>query len=144
MQAVSLEGGSFFAYWGCINFNMIGGNMMVSGRYASLSGLRAYGIRLQNNANNIANMNTSGFKRGRVLLAEEMPQGVGAHVEQVETPAPQIVEETGQGRQKALQSNVDLGEELPEMMLNQQALLANIRSLQAMDDMEKSVLDLKA
>ena len=118
--------------------------MMVSGRYASLSGLQAYGMRLQNNANNIANMNTSGFKRGRVLLAEEKPQGVGAHVENVETSDPQTVAETGSGRQTALQSNVDLGEELPEMMLNQQALLANIRSLQAVDDMEKSVFDLKA
>ncbi|HHB77292.1 MAG TPA: flagellar biosynthesis protein FlgC [Desulfobulbus sp.] len=125
-------------------FNRIGVDMMVSGRYASLSGLQAYGVRLQNNTNNIANMNTSGFKKGRVLLSEEKPQGVGAHVEKVETPGPQAMEETGQGRQTALQSNVDLAEEFPEMMLNQHALLANIRSLQAMDEMEKSVLDLKA
>ncbi len=118
--------------------------MMVSGRYASLSGLQAYGKRLQNNANNIANMNTSGFKRGRVLLSEEKPQGVGTHVEKVETSGPQTMEETGQGKRMVLQSNVDLTEELPEMMLNQQALLANIRSLQAVDEMEKNVLDLKA
>ncbi len=118
--------------------------MMVSGRYTSLSGLQAYGMRLQNNANNIANMNTSGFKKGRVLLSEEKPQGVATHVEEVETPGPRIMEETGQGRRMVEQSNVDLTEELPEMMLNQHALLANIRSLQAVDEMEKSVLDLKA
>ncbi len=117
---------------------------MISGRYASLSGLQAYGMRLQNNANNIANMNTSGFRKSRVLLSEEKPQGVGAQVEKVETPGPQTMEETGQGERMALQSNVDLTEELPEMMLNQHALLVNIRSLQAMDEMEKSVLDLKA
>ncbi len=118
--------------------------MMISGRYSSLSGLQAYGMRLQNNANNIANMSTSGFKKGRVLLREEKPQGVGTYVEKVETPGPQIMEETGQGSQMIEQSNVDLAEEIPEMMLNQNALLANIRSLQAVDEMEKSVLDLKA
>ena len=117
---------------------------MISGRYAALSGLQAYGMRLQNNANNVANMNTSGFKKGRVLLSEKKPQGVGAHAEKVETPGPRIMEETGQGAQMVEQSNVDLAEELPEMMLNQHAMLANIRSLQAIDEMENSVLDLKA
>lgn len=117
---------------------------MVSGRYASLSGLQAYGVRLQNNANNVANMNTSGFKKGRVLLSEEKPQGVGAHVEKVETPGPQAMEETGQTRQMVEQSNVDLTEEFPEMMMNRHAFMANIRSLQAVDEMEETVLDLKA
>ncbi len=119
-------------------------NTMVSGRYASLSGLQAYGVRLQNNANNVANMNTSGFKKGRVLLSEEKPQGVGAHVEKVETPGPQAMEETGQTRQMVEQSNVDLTEEFPEMMMNRHAFMANIRSLQAVDEMEETVLDLKA
>jgi flagellar basal-body rod protein FlgC len=42
------------------------------------------------------------------------------------------------------QSNADLAEELPEMMVNKRAFQANIRSLQAMDEMENSLLDLKA
>ena len=117
---------------------------MISGRSAALSGLQAYGMRLQNNANNVANMNTSGFKKGRVLLREEKPQGVSVHAEKIETPGPQTMEETGQGEQMVEQSNVDLAEELPEMIMNQHALLANIRSLQAIDEMDNSVLDLKA
>jgi flagellar basal-body rod protein FlgC len=42
------------------------------------------------------------------------------------------------------QSNVDLGEELPEMMLNTHGYTANLKSLQAADQMMQSLLDIKA
>jgi len=120
------------------------GENMISGRYSSFSGLRAYGLRLQNNANNVANMNTDGFKKGRVLLAEKKPQGVSAIYERVETPGPVVPEQTSEGTEMVEQSNADLAEEFPEMMVNKRAFQANIRSLQAMDEMENSLLDLKA
>ena len=130
--------------YGANNFYVFEEEKMISGRYASISGLQAYGVRMQNNANNVANMNTPGFKKGRVLLSEEKPQGVRARFERVETAGPQVMEESGQGMQMDRQSNVDLTREFPEMITNQHALLANIRSLQAVDEMEESVLDMKA
>jgi len=117
---------------------------MISGSFASLSGLQAYGKRIENNANNIANMNTERFKKGRVILSEETPQGVRAHFEKIKSPGPKDMEESGKGMQMVEQSNVDLGEEFPEMMLNQHAFRANIKSLQAADDMVKNLLDIKA
>jgi len=42
------------------------------------------------------------------------------------------------------QSNVDLSEEFPELMVNQHAFSANIKTLQANDEMLKSLLDIKA
>ena len=117
---------------------------MISGIDASLSALQAYGKRLQNNGNNVANMNTEGFKKGRVLLSEAQPQGVRAHHEKINTPGPRVLEETSDGHRMIEQSNVDLSEEIPEMMVNQHAFLANIKSLQASDEMTKSLLDIKA
>jgi len=116
---------------------------MIAGPFASLSGLQAYGKRLENNANNIANMNTERFKKGRVILSEEKPRGVRAHFEKVETPGPQVMRESGKGVRMVEQSTVDLSEEFPEMMLNQQAFRANIKSLRVTDDMVRSLLDIK-
>ena len=129
---------------GADNFYVFQGEKMISGRYASISGLQAYGVRIQNNANNVANMNTPGFKKGRVLLSEEKPQGVRARFERVETAGPPLMDESGRDTQMTGQSNVDLTREFPEMITNQHALLANIRSLHAADEMEESVLDMKA
>lgn len=117
---------------------------MITGRYSSFSGLRAYGLRLQNNANNIANMKTDGFKKGRVLLSEEKPTGVKATYERLDTPGPVLPEETTEGTARAEQSNVELAEEFPEMSVNARAFQANIRSLRAMDEMDDTLLDLKA
>ncbi len=117
---------------------------MISGVAASLSALQAYGTRMANNGNNIANMNTEGFKKGRVLLRDQQPEGVRAGHEKVNTPGPRIMEETGNGAEMIEQSNVDLSEELPEMMVNQHAFSANLKTLQAVDEMTKSLLDIKA
>jgi len=117
---------------------------MISGIASSLSALQAYGTRVANNSNNIANVNTEGFKKGRVLLQEVPPQGVQARVETVDTPGAQVMEETKDGMAMIEQSNVDLSEELPELMVNQNAFSANLKTLQATDAMTKSLLDIKA
>ena len=117
---------------------------MISGVAASLSALQAYGTRMASTGNNIANMNTEGFKKGRVLLSDQQPQGVRVRNEKVNTPGPQVMEETPNGAEMIEQSNVDLSEELPEMMLNQHAFSANLKTLQAADEMTRSLLDIKA
>ena len=117
---------------------------MISGVYAALSGLQAYSTRMANNANNVANMNTDGFKRDRVILSTQAPQGVRATVEKMPSPRPAVAGATDQGYETVEQSNVDLSEEVPEMMVNQYGHDANVRTIQAADQMMQGLLDLKA
>jgi len=117
---------------------------MIAGIHSALSGLQALTTKIENNANNVANLNTEGFKKDRVVLSTQTPQGVQAVVEQVDTPGPFVAEQTDQGVEMVEQSNVDLSEEFPEMMLNAQGYKANLKTLQAADDMMQTVLDIKA
>lgn len=117
---------------------------MIAGIQSALSGLQAYARKIENNANNVDNVNTSGFKKSRVLLAEQMPQGVRASVEQVDTPGAVVAEQSGRGTEMVELSNVDLGEELPDMMGNVHGYKANLKTVQAADTLLQSLLDIKA
>ncbi len=117
---------------------------MIAGIQSALSGLEAFTKKIENNANNVANMNTEGFKKSRVLLAAQPPQGVRATVEQVDLSGPVVAEPGDNGIVMIEQSNVDLGEEFPEMMLNTHGYAANLKTLQATDQMLQNMLDIKA
>jgi flagellar basal-body rod protein FlgC len=117
---------------------------MTSGVHAALSGLLAYSTRVANNANNVANMNTGRFKKDRVVLSTQEPQGVRATVDKVKTPGPAVAEMTDQGYEMAEQSTVDLGEEIPELIVNQNSYGANLKFIKSADQMMQSLLDLKA
>jgi flagellar hook protein FlgE len=116
---------------------------MLSGINAALSALQAYGKKMQVNANNVANMNTDGFKKSRVVLNETPPQGVRGQPEQVEDGAPVVYEQIGQQLVAVEKSNVDLGEEIPDMMVNQMNYKANLKTLQTQDEMLGTLLDIK-
>jgi flagellar basal-body rod protein FlgC len=118
--------------------------MMNAAYQAALSGLQAFGTRIQSNANNIANANSEGFKKTRVTLAETLPQGVRAAVEKVETPGAMVFEETGKGMDVVELSNVELGSELPEMMLNSQFYKANLKTIETVDRMTGTLLAIKS
>ncbi len=117
---------------------------MVAGIQSAVSGLRAFTTKIENNANNVANLNTEGFKKDRVVLSAQVPQGVKAAVEQVDAPGAIVAKQTGQGMEMVELSNVNLGEELPEMMLNMHGYKANLKTLQAADEMMQGLLDIKA
>lgn len=117
---------------------------MTAGIQSALSGLQAFAKKIENNANNVANMNTDGFKKNRVVLSSQYPQGVKSTIEQVNAPGPFVAEMTDKGYGKVELSNVDLGEEIPDMLLNKHGYAANIKTLQAADQMMRSVLDIKA
>lgn len=117
---------------------------MTSAINAAMSGLQAYSQQLQKTGNNIANLNTESFKKDRVLLSEKQPEGVSASVEKVDTPGPLVYEETSEGYELIEQSNVDLGEEIPDMINSVNAYKANLKTLQAEDEMADSLLNVKA
>ncbi len=109
-----------------------------------MQGLQAYGTRLNSNANNIANVSTEGFKKTRVTLWQQAPQGVTANVEPVDSPGNIRLEETPEGLQGIEYSNVDLAEELPNSHLNAIFYQSNLKTLQTANEMTASLLSIKA
>lgn len=117
---------------------------MMNGVHAALSGLQALTTRIEKNANNVANMQTQEFKKDRVVLSERYPQGVEATVEKVTSPGSYVAEMTERGYDVVEQSNVDLVEEIPELLLNKNGFSANLKTLETADQMTRSLLDIKA
>lgn len=117
---------------------------MIPAIQSALSGLSAFGTKINVGANNVANANTEGFKKSRVLLASADHQGVVAQPQRVETPGPSVYEATSKGMELIEQSNVDLAQELPEMGLNSRYYQANLKTLQTADEMLGSLLKIKA
>ncbi len=116
---------------------------MISGINSSLSGLLALQKKNESIANNTANVNTEGYKKTRVTLNEEAVGGVSATVSKVETPGPLVVENTSAGETQQEQSNVDIGEEIPEQLLTKRFYQANLKTIQTQDEMLGSLLDIK-
>ena len=117
---------------------------MISGYQSALSGLSAYTTRLQSNANNIANIQSEGFKKTRVTLSDVQPNGVRANVEKIDTPGNTVLEENGKGMEIVEQSNVELSEELPQSMLNSTFYKANLKTIEVIDETTQSLLNIKA
>jgi len=117
---------------------------MIPAIQSALSGLSAHSAKINSNANNIANASTEGFKKSRVILSAGEPQGVIARSQQVEAPGPMMVEQSGNGMELIGQSNVDIGQELPELSLNTRCYEANLKTLQTADEMLGGLLKIKA
>ena len=116
---------------------------MISGVYSGLSALNALQTKIQSTANNTANVNTDGYKKTRVTLQGDEPQGVTARVEKIETPGPMVYEQTKEGTTLVEKSNVELTEELPQMIISRRAFQANVKAIQAADEMLGMLLDIK-
>lgn len=121
----------------------LNGAAMISSVQTALSALQAFDKKIESNANNIANSNTEGFKRTRVTLSNTEPNGVKAHVEKTTNPGPTVYTQTGTGHEMVELSNVDLGKELPEMVMNMHHYKANLKALQESEELLNSILDLK-
>ncbi len=117
---------------------------MISAFQAALSGLHAFGTKIQSNSHNIANSNTDGFKRTQVNLESAVPHGVKTQIEQINTSAPKVFTEKSGELTTVEPSNVDLGKELPEMYINSQMYKANLKTIQTVDNMLGSLLKIKS
>lgn len=117
---------------------------MISGINSTLSALRGLSTKLDSTANNVANMESDGFKKTRVTLEEGgAAGGVSARVERVETPGPQVLETTPAGTTLVEKSNVELTEEIPNLMMVKNSYKANLKVIQVNDEMLGSLLDIK-
>jgi flagellar basal-body rod protein FlgC len=105
----------------------------------SISALNALGKRQATSANNIANSDSEGFKKSRVVLEEGAKGTVTAKTQAVNTPGTMINQPDGSLTET---SNVDLATEITTMMPTKHAYQANLKALQAAAEMEKTTLDL--
>lgn len=117
---------------------------MIPAATSALSALDAFSTKVNSNANNIANASSEGYKKTRVTLATQEPQGVRASVETVDTPGNMVYQETNNGNELVELSNVDLTEEIPESLINSRFYQANLKTLQTADEMSESLLNIKA
>jgi len=117
---------------------------MIAAYQAALSGLQAFGTKIQSNSNNIANANTDGFKKTRVTNSNVAPQGVKAQVDKVSTPGAGVFQETEAGTEFVELSNVDLAGELVDMGLNSTMYKANLKTIETVDTMTGALLAVKS
>ena len=114
---------------------------MISALNGTLFALRAFVTKLGATADNIANVNTDGFKRNRAVLHEDDNGGVRVELSKDQSPGLRYdVIEDGKKVEKET-SNVDLAEEIPDLMLTKRAYQANLKTIETQDEMLGSLLD---
>jgi len=108
---------------------------------AALSALGALGVKLNVTANNIANVNTDGFKKSRAILEDKDPYGVTVSISQVDTPGEPLPSADGTAQMQE-SSNVDLGEEIINLQLTERAFEANTKPIKVEEEMTGKLLDI--
>ena len=115
---------------------------MISALSNSISALQAHIKKLGVTANNIANVNSEGYKKYRAVMQEDSLGGVRVNITRVNTPGhPYEVIENGQPVQKET-SNVDLSEEIPNLRIAKRGYQANVKAIQAQEKILGSLLDI--
>ena len=115
---------------------------MISAVNGTISALRAFVTKLGVTADNIANVNTDGFKRNRAYLNEDVNGGVRVDIKKDESPGLRYdVIEDGEKVEKET-SNVNLAEEIPDLMLTKRAYQANLKTIDTQEEMLGSLLDI--
>ena len=117
------------------------------------SALSAFGVDMMVHANNIANMNTNGFRSQRLdLMTGASDQGVAvASIYHNITPGPLVpgmLSMSESGRTQMVPgylegSNTDVAQEFIRMTATQRAYEANAAVIRTHDDMSGTLLDLK-
>jgi len=116
---------------------------MLSALTTALTGLKAFVTKLDVNANNIANVNTNNFKKSRVELQESTAGGVEVTISRVNTPGMLMEPDERTGRPQE-SSNVTIEEEIAEQITARYAYEANILSVKTAEEMQKTLLNIKA
>jgi len=117
---------------------------MISSAFdTSVSGIVAAATKLQANANNVANANTNGYQTQRVDLVES-PAGVEARAASVGAPNRADAAANSNGNSPLPPSDVNLADEMVSRVANGNFYQANMRALQAADDMMGTLLDTNA
>jgi len=117
---------------------------MIGSMQSSVSALYAFQKKMNSTAHNIANVNTDGYQKSRVLFQESRNGGVEAEVDRVQDNVTLSDRPVENNTETAAPSNVDLSEELPELMISKAGYTANLKAVQTQDEMLGSLLDVMA
>lgn len=115
---------------------------MIPAVNSTVSALQAFKTKMNVTSDNVANVNTDGFKKAKATLKEGHHGDVLVDVKRVDTPGYRYQELEDDGMVEKETSNVDLAEEFPEMMVTQHAYEANMKVLQTQDKMLGTTLDI--
>ena len=115
---------------------------MIAALNNTVSALRSFVTKLGVSADNIANVNTDGFKKGRATLHEDHNGAVRVELSRDTSPGFRYdVLENDRMVEKET-SHVDLAEEIPDLMITKRAYQANLKTLETQDEMLGSLLDI--
>jgi flagellar hook protein FlgE len=117
---------------------------MISAIGNTISALNAYGTGLNVKANNIANADSENFKKSRAVYVEGDNGDVIAEISKVGLET-ELLALSGTGvATEPQRSNVELSEEIPGMMIDQNGFEANLSVIKIKDQMLGTVLDIIA
>jgi flagellar basal-body rod protein FlgC len=116
---------------------------MIPALQSGLSGARAFEAKVDAAAQNVANADTPGYKKERVLLRETSTGGVSAQRERVTASGPRVQGLDAAGGDPVELSNVDLPDEMTGMLLGERGFELNLKTVQTADEMLGALLDLK-
>ncbi|MDJ0875918.1 MAG: flagellar basal body rod C-terminal domain-containing protein [Desulfobacterales bacterium] len=106
-----------------------------------ISSINAHERKLGVTSNNVANVNTNGFKRKQAVLQEGPVGDVRVHVRQDNSPAPEDpLAPDAPGVEKEL-SNVNLVDEMTSLVPTTVGYKANLKVIRARDEMIGNLLD---
>jgi flagellar basal body rod protein FlgG len=91
-------------------------------------------------ANNVANMDTDGFKKSQATL-QEGDSGVIVSISRVETPGALAYSGDEEGGMRKL-SNADPGEEIVNLKITKDAYELNLKTIKAEKEMTGALLDI--
>jgi flagellar hook protein FlgE len=114
---------------------------MIDGPSSTVSSLQAHERKMNVHANNIANVNTNGFKRDRAVLREGQAGDVRVSLTKDMSPAPEDPLAPDAPEVEKELSNVDLADELTGMIPTEIGYKANLKTIRSRDEMIGTLLD---
>jgi flagellar hook protein FlgE len=108
---------------------------------SALSALGALGVQFSVAANNVANVNSNGFKKSRAHLQDNPPAGVTVSISRLDTPGFPLPTEDGSLEPRE-SSNVSLEEETVDLLVTRRAYLGNVNTLKREEETIGTILDI--
>jgi len=115
---------------------------MIASVNNSISALNAFQKKMEVTSNNIANVNTDGFKKSEANLSENATGGVKVSISKDLSPGPARIDRNSE--KETEMSNVDLTEELTDSITTEKAYSANLKTLQTQNEMVGDLLNILA
>ncbi len=114
---------------------------MVSSIYNSAQAIQAFGTGTAVTANNVANVESDDFKSSRAVMNEGDNSGVKVSLSRNSSQGPLVPQDDGSTKEL---SNTDLATEFTNMIHFQSGYDANIKAVQAADEMKGTVISMIA